>query len=348
MWLFSQTKRRIRLKIGRLLQSLGHVSGLIEFTARIRRSEGAVVLMYHSVADDNQSEFIDPANHVSADVFFQQMEFLSRNRKVVDLKELVATLRQGKTPPAGMVAITFDDGYLDNLTIAASILDRYSLPATLFLPTGYIDRGETQWVDQAYSAFKFRGISSLTWGVEQATMFDLDNPAQYRAAYQAVCGLLLTAGIEERRQLLTELRDQLKPTIIPPRLTMTWDEVRILIGKHRFFRIGGHTLEHTDLTSVSVEEAKNELTTCAQQIHEKLGVWPDYFSFCYGRNSESLRSLLPEAGFEAACGDGDGDPVIKSSADLFQLPRIAAPASMRRFDLMTSSANTGIWRRLDR
>lgn len=338
----------MRCKFGHPLQLICYAAGLVSITARLRQIEGAIILMYHSVADDQLCKFIDPANHVPTDIFSRQMEFLSQHRKAVSLGELVTILQQGKTPPAGLVVISFDDGYLDNLTIAAPILDRYELPATLFLPTSYIDRGETQWVDQAYTAFKFRSKPILSWGKEQATLFNLDDLGQNRAGYDTVCRELLKAGAQERQVLLTELYDQLQPTAHSPRLTMTWDEVRILLSRHRCFQIGGHTLEHTDLTSVSEDKAKTELTTCAQQIQDELGVRPRHFSFCYGRTSESLRRLTTEAGFEAACGGGGLDPVIKAHADVFRLPRVAAPASMRHFDILTSSANTGIWRRLGR
>jgi peptidoglycan/xylan/chitin deacetylase (PgdA/CDA1 family) len=341
-------KHKIRRVFGRTLQILGYTSGLMRLTARFQSVEGAIILMYHSVADDQLRKFIDPANHVPADIFTRQMEFLSQQRKVVSLGELLVILQQGKSPPAELVVITFDDGYLDNLTIAAPILDRYELPATLFLPTSYIDRGETQWVDQAYTAFKFRSKPIFAMGTERATLFDLDDPGQNWAGYKTVCGELLKAGAQERQILLTELYDQLQPTAQPPRLTMTWDEVRTLLSRHRCFQIGGHTREHTDLTSVSEDKAKTELTTCARRIQDELGVRPRHFSFCYGRTSEFLRRLTTEAGFEAACGGGGLDPVIKAHADVFRLPRVAAPATMRRFDLLTSSANTGIWRRLGR
>lgn len=341
-------KQQVRHRFGPFLQVMGHVTGLMQLTARLQQIEGAIILMYHSVVENPQTKWIDPANHVPANVFARQMEFLSRHRNVIGLNKLVSILQEDMIPPTGTVVITFDDGYLDNLTIAAPILDRYELPATLFLPTSYIDRGETQWVDQAYTAFKFRSKPMLAWGTDQATLFDLDDPGQNRVGYKTVCGELLKAGAQERQVLLTELYDQLQPTTRPPRLTMTWDEVRTLLSRHRCFQIGGHTLEHTDLTSVSEDKAKTELTTCAQRIQDELGVRPRHFSFCYGRTSESLRRLTTEVGFEAACG-GDGlDPVIKAHADVFRLPRVAAPATMRRFDLLTSSANTGIWRRLGR
>ena len=346
--MLTPVKQQLRHNFGPFVQGMGYATGMMQLMAHIRQEEGAIILMYHSVADDKSAQWIDPANHNPADVFARQMEFLSNKRKVVALDELVAELKQGKTPPAGTMAITFDDGYLDNLTVAAPILDYYQLPATLFLPTGYIDRGESQWVDQAYCAFKFRSESALSWRAKAAIIFDLDDPAQHQTGYRVVCKELLQAGVVQRHELLDKLNEQLQPSALPPRLTMNWDEMRTLLSKHRCFQIGGHTLEHTDLSGVSEEQAQKELTACAQRIEEELGQRPRHFSFCYGRTSASLRRLAAAAGFEAACGGEGVDPVIKAPADLFRLPRVAVPASMGRFDLLTSSANTGIWRRLGR
>jgi len=341
-------KKNLRRKFGPIMQTIGYETGLMRLTNRIRQEQGAIILMYHSVADDTLSPWIDPANHVPADVFVRQMAFLVAQRQVIALDEMVAELKQGKTPPAGTIVITFDDGYLDNLTVAAPILDHYGLPATLFLPTGYIDRGESQWVDQAYSAFKFRGKSKLFWGTEVKTAFDFDNLAQYNTGYLVVCKELLRASSDERRAMLNRLYEQLQPSALPPRLTMNWDEARTLLNNHHCFRIGGHTVEHTDLSSVPGAQAQKELTSCAKRIKEELGTQPRHFSFCYGRTSESLRRQAAEAGFDSACGGEGIDPVIRSMPDILRLPRVAGPASMERFDLVTSSLNTGFWRRLGR
>ncbi len=341
-------KRKIRRRYGPSLQMLAYLSGLMKLAARLQHKEGAIILMYHSVAGAPETKWIDPRNHVPAEIFARQMEFLSSRRKVVSLDQLVQTLQKGLTPPAGSVVITFDDGYFDNLTIAAPILKRYALPATFFLPTSYIDRCESQWVDQAYTAFKYRSKRWLTWGSEPATRFDLDDLGQRKSGYWVVCEELLLSSREKRKFLLSELNDRLQPATWPPRLTMNWDDVRTLLARARGFQVGGHTLEHTDLTSVSNKEAKIELSACARRISEETGMRPRYFSFCYGRTSNFLRRLAAETGFESACGGQGIDPVIKAPADIFRLPRVEAPPSMERFDLLTLSANTGIWRKLVR
>src|SRR6202008_4899171 len=107
---------------------------------------------------------------------------------------LVDDIIAGRTPAAGTVCITFDDGYLDNLTVAAPILEKHGLPATLFLATGYIERAETQWSDRLY------------WAFSQATSQSLRASAHRRMHAQ-----LLAASRDGRIALLAEIERRLAP-----------------------------------------------------------------------------------------------------------------------------------------
>ncbi len=88
------------------------------------------VLVYHTInfADGRH----DCPEMISPDRFEQQLSWLSRNRKVVPL---VDTLSKDRSKA---VAITFDDGYRDNLTIALPLLEKYRLPMTLFVVAGFV------------------------------------------------------------------------------------------------------------------------------------------------------------------------------------------------------------------
>ena len=65
--------------------------------------------------------------------FEQQLEWLARTKRVVRLDE---TLTHG---PRRAIAITFDDGYRDNLTVALPLLEKFNLPMTLFVVAGFVD-----------------------------------------------------------------------------------------------------------------------------------------------------------------------------------------------------------------
>jgi hypothetical protein len=75
---------------------------------------------------------------VVAEVFEAQMRFLSRNFSVLPLREAASKLKQARLPTRAC-CITFDDGYADNLTVAQPILEKYGVPATVFVATGFLD-----------------------------------------------------------------------------------------------------------------------------------------------------------------------------------------------------------------
>ena len=88
-----------------------------------------VVLMYHSVDKNGWSLSVDP------EVFERQMRFLNQNYQVVSLDKIIRYAKGEISLPSKSVAITFDDGYLDNYLNAWPILKKYNLPATIFLIT---------------------------------------------------------------------------------------------------------------------------------------------------------------------------------------------------------------------
>lgn len=88
-----------------------------------------VVLAYHTIG---------PQRSVTPELFRSHLEWLKQNCVVIRFAEAIDALRRPRSArPA--VAITFDDGYRDAYDYAFSILDEYSLPATLFLTIGLID-----------------------------------------------------------------------------------------------------------------------------------------------------------------------------------------------------------------
>lgn len=94
-------------------------------------SPAPVILMYHRIwepACDPWGLCVSPVR------FAAQMRALKAHRIVLHMNEFVALLQNGSLSPLA-AAVTFDDGYIDNLTVAKPILDRFGIPATVFLMT---------------------------------------------------------------------------------------------------------------------------------------------------------------------------------------------------------------------
>jgi len=121
--------------VGRLRTLAGRLAG--------RRGSPGVVLMYHRVASDLVDPWrlcVSPAN------FAAQLEVLAARYRVMTLRELVATRGSDGERPG--VAITFDDGYADNLHAAAPLLVGQGLPATFFLTSGTLGSDREFWWDE--------------------------------------------------------------------------------------------------------------------------------------------------------------------------------------------------------
>lgn len=89
------------------------------------------VIVYHSIS--SPAEPMVGNIDISPERFEQQLRWLSRWRTV---KPLVETLSETRS---GSVAITFDDGYKDNITVALPLLEKYDMPMTLFVVAGFVD-----------------------------------------------------------------------------------------------------------------------------------------------------------------------------------------------------------------
>lgn len=100
---------------------------------------GCRVLMYHAVGSaalgDERGLF-----SVTAQLFGQHMSVLAENCKAYPVADY-----QGKAGDAG-VAVTFDDGYRDNLYVAAPILEKYNLPFTIFVSTSFVQNKDQQFL----------------------------------------------------------------------------------------------------------------------------------------------------------------------------------------------------------
>jgi peptidoglycan/xylan/chitin deacetylase (PgdA/CDA1 family) len=101
-----------------------------------RLTHGTPILMYHAIGRPGEpaSRYVLPVRR-----FERQMAWLKwAGYRVIGLDELASCLRECRLPPARAVVITLDDGYRDNVELAAPILRRYGWPATIFMVTGRI------------------------------------------------------------------------------------------------------------------------------------------------------------------------------------------------------------------
>jgi len=136
--------RRARSKIAKCLgytfAFLSYYSGIIWLYSTLRkrlwRHFRIIVLAYHRVTDDVEN----PAMEVSLKNFNRQIKYLKKHYRIATLNTVLNILRDNGEAREDCVALTFDDGYVDNFFNVYLTLKKYGLPATFFLVSGLIDK----------------------------------------------------------------------------------------------------------------------------------------------------------------------------------------------------------------
>lgn len=311
------------------LHSTFYWSGLAWGCSHLAHGPEAVILMYHSITDEDDAKWIDHRWTLPSKVFEKQMKFLATYRNVMSLSSLLTLIKQNDPIPWGTVVITFDDGYRNILLNAAPILKKYSLPATIFLATGLIDRGENMWVDELYSCFLYRTRHHLNATVES----DLSQPNSLREAYLKLSHLMID-NKRERTELLFQIKNQLKPYQTPSRLLLNWEEVKTL-KQNAFFEVGGHTHDHLNLDNLALEKTEEQIVMCKKRIEEELEAPMLLFSYPYSKYSERAKQILDKCKVIGAVGDRSS-PYFTSGRDPNCLSRIDTKLSKTQFQLKTS------------
>ena len=273
----------------------GAIRPLVLAAGRARRAATFPVLTFHRVNDDGDP-FL-PA--LPTAVFEARVAHIARYYRPATVEDLIERARRGDLP-RNAVALTFDDGYRDNLTHAAPILARHRVPATIFLSTGLIGTGAQPWFDRLALAIKTSPRSSLT--LPPAESLPLGSVGDRLRALDAALRALKRRPDTERRDLLEEIVRTLDAPAVEPKSGMlSWDDVHALRGLG--WSVGAHTVSHPILSRCAPDAARAEIRDSKLAIERAIGGPVRGFAYPNGGAEDYsgvVVDLVREAGFTCA------------------------------------------------
>jgi peptidoglycan/xylan/chitin deacetylase (PgdA/CDA1 family) len=283
------------------------------------RDRQVVILMYHSVMDPAAGQNTLGRIMHRPEVFRGHMEIIARYYDPVSMNDVLRFVRGEGNLPSRAVAVTFDDGYVDNYQIAAPILDSVGVPATFYVAVNSIETGAPPWPARLRYAFfstrvdhwtDHRGINrSLTTGDER------EQAVLHASDYCAT----LSGGVQH--DFLTSLESELKSGEQKHGLMMNWDHIRRLASRGHL--IGSHTMTHPNLAQIPEEEARFELSESKRRLEAALGFPIVHFSYpCPALTphwKESTSEICRRLGYETAVTTDGG--AVQRHDDPFRLRR---------------------------
>jgi peptidoglycan/xylan/chitin deacetylase (PgdA/CDA1 family) len=253
---------------------------------------------------------------------------------VLPLDEAVRRMQDRELPERAL-AITFDDGYADNRTHALPILLRHRLPATFFIATGYLGRGQ-MWNDTVIEAIRHCRFASLPLheveGVRLGSV-PIASAAERRTAIDALIRAAMYLP-QARRTALAERLSQLAG--VAPSNTLMMSAAQVVELHRAGMQIGAHTVSHPILAGLSEHAACDEIERSRSFLESLLGARVGLFAYPNGRPgtdySPSSVQLVRRLGFDAAVSTAWGS--ADATSDVFQLPRFTPwDRSRSRFGL---------------
>ena len=237
---------------------------------------------------------------------------------ILPLDEAIVRL-QDRSLPARAAAITFDDGYADNCTVAMPILQSHGLTATFFIATGYLDGGR-MWNDTVVEAVRRCRTASLDLSAEGLGRYELGSPAAIREAIISILNKVKYRDPRERLKTVDYVAS-VAGGVLPSDLMLTSEQVKMM--RRAGMSIGAHTVTHPIIGRLGPDEVRAEIAGSKEFLESLLQERVGLFAYPNGRptldyrreDAEAIRSL----GFDAAVTTASG--VADADSDLMQLPR---------------------------
>jgi peptidoglycan/xylan/chitin deacetylase (PgdA/CDA1 family) len=290
--------------------------GLGGFVAPRASQAALLVLIYHRVNAQH-----DPLNDDEPDAatFAAQMDLLQSLFKVLPLGEAVERLRANSLPQRA-ICVTFDDGYANNCDVALPILAARSMPATVFVSSGYLDGGR-MWNDTVTEAIRLAPaeIDLTSIGLGRYALPDI---AARRTAVDSVLGELKYLPPVERGRAAERVAE-IVGRALPDDLMLREEQVRRLAAGG--VTIGAHSVSHPILSRVEPAAARREIQESKAQLEAIVRQPVRCFAYPNGkpqRDYERIHvEMVREAGFDVAVSTAWGS--ARRHSDTLQLPRVA-------------------------
>lgn len=328
----------VRHTAQKLVLSGAYWSGAAAIASRFLSGCGAI-LMLHRVNAGGTSP-LNFNTHLTITPEFLDVMLRDIRRQglaFVSMDEMVENLAKGRT---GTVAVTLDDGWLDNLTDALPVFEAHNVPFTVYVTTGFVSGEVAPWWEVVEEFVAVGGQVDLPT-VQAAG----DSKSQIRALIRHLWREMPQTEQQAFLRRIGAIDDS------KPRKFMNWDEVRLL-SSHPLATIGAHTVHHYNLRRLDEEAALFEMAESARIIERETGRRPRHFAYPYGSPraaGEREARLAKGAGFASAVTTRHGVLQHEHREHLHALPRISINGRYQRLPyvrtllsgLSTAIANRG-------
>jgi peptidoglycan/xylan/chitin deacetylase (PgdA/CDA1 family) len=302
---------------------------LMKIKNRILQGKPVLVFMYHRV-DNTVDKHLSKLT-VSVNSFEEQLIYFKNNFDCLRLTD------DWSDASKTAVLLTFDDGYMDNFHNVLPLLEKYNVPATIFITTQNIGLDDEFWWDRLAADYSACKESFSVPGLEMEV-----SKAQY--TYRTLSAQLVAMKEKEKGEWFEDFEKSNKILFASRKefRTLTKEELSTL-SKHRLIDIGLHTHHHYPLGTLSYEEQKEELLLSITKLKALVPDYINFLSLPHGSSNERTIKVCNELNIKAVllANDNYSSSANKSSK---RINRIIMPDLKGKFlkDYVTHFSRAGL------
>jgi len=247
------------------------------------------------------------------------------------MDELSEALRSGKPLPERAVALTFDDGYIDNYEVAFPVLRQHKIPATFYVCPGLIDSNLGFWWDEIYFCIrktkkvaidisKLSAHASIVQDVKE-DLRPIRTVAEKESVAQRIIVMAKRLPVQTIRKLIADLTTVLEVSEKQPSSAsglMGWSHIKEMANNG--MDIGSHTMTHPMMSQMSEHVLRKEVQDSRGRLQDELGRSINGFVYPSGDYHAMARDVVRQAGHWYACTSESG--FVTPSSDPYLLRRV--------------------------
>ena len=255
------------------------------------------VFLFHGVARIEDFGIRNyTGKHLSDHAFVDAIRLLTNRGTPVSMDELLAHVSGVQSCPANSFVVTFDDGFWNNLTVAAPILSDFGVPATFFVTSDFIDLGSMSWVDLIEAAVATTSLASVSCPHPIEGSYGLATREERVNFMNLVRARVKADPRTDPDQFADVLVHDLLRGREPDRIEMidrklSWEDVRKL-QSNDLFTVGGHGRTHRILGYLEPAEARLEVDYCLKRLRDMGGATAEHFSYPEGFSGSYTPQLI--------------------------------------------------------
>jgi len=279
-------------------------SGVPSILSSLPPRDQLIVLNYHRIGNPDDDLFDPGVFSATQDEFNDQIAYLKRRVLPVTLEEALSFVEgtNKETSRRSRVLITFDDGYLDNYTLAFPILRSHGVQGVFFLATSMVGSAHVPWWDHIAYLVKTAQSHKFNLRYPAELIVDVDHDG-LTASLRAILKLYKRPENSDPARFVQELAEETQGKAPPATLRrfLNWDEAREMIAGG--MAIGSHTHSHHVLSQLDSVRQLEELTKSRSILNNRIGAQINVLAYPVGARTsftDQTRRMAREAGYRAA------------------------------------------------